>query len=265
MKRLLGVLIAALLLAGVAHAEESEAELAKKLSNPVSSLISVPFQFNYDSNYGPTDGGRKLFLNIQPVIPITLNDNWNLISRTIVPLVDQKELFTGSGSQSGLSDIVQSFFFSPSKPTDSGLIWGVGPVLLLPTGTDMLLTTDKWGVGPTAVVLKQDGPTTYGALINHIESVAGDDNRSDVSATFLQPFWSRTTAKLWTYAVNAEITSDWENDNLSIPVNGTVSKLMKWGKQRVQIGGGLRVWLDSPATGPEGVGLRFQLTLLFPK
>jgi len=231
-------------------AEESAEELAMKLSNPISSLISVPFQLNYDQDYGATDSGHRLFLNVQPVIPITLNENWNMISRTIIPLVDQNDLFAGAGSQSGFGDVVQSVFFSPKKPTKSGWIWGVGPVLLLPTGSDMLLTTDKWGAGPTAVALKQAGPTTFGALVNHIESFAGRDSRSDISATFIQPFWSRTTPKVWTYSVNSEMTYDWENEEWSIPVNANVSKLMKWGNQRVQVGGGIRYWADSPDTGP---------------
>ena len=265
MRVLFASLIATLLFSGIANAEESAEDLAKKLSNPISSLISVPFQLNYNENYGAGDDGHKLFLNVQPVIPIALNERWNMISRTIIPLVDQHDLFIGAGSQSGLSDVVQSFFFSPSKPTKGGLIWGVGPVLLLPTGSDALLTADKWGIGPTAVVLKQSGPTTYGALINHLESFAGKDSRADVSTTFLQPFWSRTTPKVWTYAVNSEMTYNWETEDWSIPVNATVSKLLKVGKQRLQVGGGLRYWVDSPSTGPEGLGLRFQVTLLFPK
>ena len=159
-----------------AQAQDSAADLAKKLSNPIASLISVPFQGNYDGGYGPDDGS-KYTINVQPVIPFTLNEDWNLISRTIVPIVWQNDIAGPSGDQSGLGDTTQSLFFSPKKPTSSGIIWGVGPVFLLPTATDDLLGGGKWGAGPTAVALKQSGPWTYGALVNHIWSFAGDEDR----------------------------------------------------------------------------------------
>jgi hypothetical protein len=162
--------------------------IAKQLSNPVAALISVPFQLNWDDNFGPDDEGSKLTLNIQPVIPISLNDKWNLISRTILPVVSQDDIFPGAGDQFGIGDTVQSMFFSPKAPTASGWIWGVGPVFLLPTATDDLLGGEKWGAGPTGVALKQTGPWTYGALFNHIWSFAGDSNRNDINSTFLQPF-----------------------------------------------------------------------------
>ena len=251
--------------AGILPAQETQEELAKKLSNPISSLISLPFQLNYDENFGPDDEGDKFLLNVQPVIPFSLNSKWNLISRTIVPLVDQQDIFPGAGGQSGISDVVQSLFFSPVAPTKGGVIWGVGPVFLLPTGSDDLLTTDKWGVGPTFVALKQVGPRTVGALFNHIESVAGSDSRRDVSSSFLQPFVSRTTPKAVTFSVNIEATYDWEGEQWSLPLNVAATKVTKWGNQLVSIGGGLKYWVDSPASGAEGVGARLLLTFLFPK
>lgn len=246
----------------VAPENETEA-LAKQLANPIASLISVPLQFNYDQDIGPSDGERTV-LNVQPVIPMSLNEDWNLISRTILPIVDQNDIPAGN-DESGLGDTVQSFFFSPVAPTASGWIWGAGPVLLIPTATDDTLGGEKWGIGPTGVALKQDGPWTFGALANHIWSVAGDDDRADVNATFVQPFVSYTTPKAWTYALNAEATYDWRGDELALPLNVVTSKVLKFGGQLVSIAGGLRYWAAESDAGPEGFGFRFAITFLFPK
>jgi len=261
------LLAAGLSLPGMTMAQEapSAAELAKQLSNPIAALISVPFQLNYDSDIGPADDGDRVTLNIQPVVPLELNEDWNLISRTILPLVDQQDIFPGAGSQSGTGDVVQSLFFSPKEPSAGGWIWGIGPVLLLPTGSDDLLTADKTGIGPTAVALKQDGPWTYGALVNHIESVAGDDDRADISATFLQPFLTYGTPEGITYALNLESTYDWDAEQASVPVNLQVNKVSRIGGQMIQFGGGVRYWADSPEGGPEGWGLRLNFVLLYPR
>ncbi len=254
-----------LTLAAPGTSADDAADLAKKLANPVAALISVPAQLNYDENYGATDDGHVTRLNIQPVVPISINEDWNLISRTILPLIDQQDVPLNGVSEFGLGDTVQSVFFSPKAPTAGGWIWGAGPVLLAPTASDDLLGGEKWGAGPTGVVLKQEGPWTYGALANHIESFAGDSDRGDVSATFLQPFLAYVTPSQTTYSLNTESTYDWENRQWSVPVNLTVNQLLKFGEQLVQVGGGIRYWAESPDAGPEDWGLRLQLTLLFPK
>jgi hypothetical protein len=137
--------------ASCAVAQSEDAELEKQLANPVASLISVPFQFNYNDGIGPDGDGYQSFVNIQPVIPISLNENWNVISRTILPVVSQHDVLPDDDSQFGLGATTQSLFFSPKRPTASGIVWGAGPVFLVPTATDGI-ATNQWGAGATGVV-----------------------------------------------------------------------------------------------------------------
>jgi hypothetical protein len=252
--------------ASPAPAAEEAHELAKKLNNPIASLISVPLQSDVNCNIGPADDGCNYTLEIEPVIPVSIADDWNMISRTILPITYQNDIFPGAGDQFGLGDITQSLFFSPKAPSSfGGLIWGAGPAFLIPTATDDLLGTGKFGIGPTVVVLKQTGPWTIGILANHIWSVAGDDDRADVSDTFLQPFVAYTTKDAWTFSANTESSYDWKREQWSVPINAEVKKLLRIGKQPVQIGGGLRYWAESPESGPEGFGGRLIVTFLFPE
>lgn len=239
-------------------------DLAKKLANPVASLISVPLQFNYDRDFGRDDDGERWTMNVQPVVPISLNNDWNLISRTILPVLWQEDIAPDDPTI-GIGDVLQSLFLSPATPTAGGLTWGIGPVFLLPTATDDALGAKKWGAGPTAVALLQQGPWTVGTLANHVWSVAGDEDRRDVDSTFIQPFISYTTPDAWTYTLNSESTYDWEENEWSIPVNAVVSKLIDVEGQKMSLQTGVRYWAKSSDRGPEGFGLRLGLTFLFPK
>lgn len=244
--------------------EGSDADaLAKQLSNPVSALISVPLQSNWDTGLGADGDGERITLNVQPVIPIELNERWNVISRTIVPLIHQSDV-RGDDDQSGIGDVTQSLFFSPKQPTATGWIWGAGPVLLLPSASDDLLGAEQWGLGPTAVVLKQTASGwTYGALVNHVWSVAGDEDRTDVNASFMQPFLSKALPQARTVTANLEAVYDWENRQWNTPLNLSYSKVTIIGGQRLSASAGARMYLDAPHGGADW-GLRVAVTLLFP-
>ena len=243
-------------------AAESQEELAKKSLNPVADLISLPLQFNQDYGIGAADA-TKTYLNVQPVIPVGLNKDWNLIIRTIIPLIDAQSPEPGGESHSGFGDINQSFFFSPKKPL-SGWIVGVGPILLYPTGNPDALSSEKWGIGPTFVVLKQEHGFTYGLLANHISSFAGNKGRSDISATFLQPFFGYTTKTYTTFMVNSESTYDWKQSQWTAPINFLLTQMLKIGSQPISLQLGYRTYVDTPSGGPNN-GFRFMFTFLFPK
>ena len=267
-------------MAAESPAEADEADkLAKQLSNPVSSLISVPFQANEDWGYGPSGNGYKFTLNIQPVIPISISRDWNLILRTILPVVSQHDLFfipnlpknsplqPQNRSQDGLSDTLQSFFFSPKNPGPFGLIWGIGPALLYPTGTHPLLGAGTFSLGPTVVVLEQIDGWTVGALMNQLWSVAIEEDRKSLSQMFLQPFVAYTTKTHTTFTINSESTADWNasssNGKWTVPVIFQISQILKIGKQPVSIQIGGKYYADTPRYGPNW-GARLNFTLLYP-
>lgn len=247
-----------------AQQPDQAAELAKKLANPVAALISVPVQYNYDENMGPNGDGSKSLINIQPVIPFSISEDWNLITRTIVPLVDLQDIPVKGESESGLGDIVQSFFFSPKEPV-GGWILAIGPVGLYPSASDEMLGGEKWGAGPTVLALQQKNGWTYGMLANHLWSVAGEDDRADVNLSFVQPFLSYITKTKTTLGVNSEATYDWESEEWSVPLNLQVSQLLRIGPQILQLTVGARYWAESSTGGPEDWGGRAAVTFLFPK
>jgi hypothetical protein len=253
-------------------------ELAKQLQNPIANLISFPIQNNFDFKVGP-DNGFRYTGNIQPVVPISLSSKWIVISRTILPVVHQSDViappidntdigaesdvYGGSGEQTGLGDLTQSFFFSPKKPLPGGVIFGIGPAILVPTATDKYLGSGKWGMGPTTVALKQSGPWTVGMLFNYIASFAGQSAKSDVSSTFLQPFVSYTFKNTTSIAFNTESTFDFETSTWTTPLNLTIGKLYRFGRQPVNLTIGGKYYATGPAGAPEW-GLRFVTTFLFP-
>ncbi|MFZ4634827.1 MAG: hypothetical protein ACOYNO_11525 [Saprospiraceae bacterium] len=243
-----------------AAAPGSAEELAKKLANPVASLISVPFQSNTDVGIGRFNGSRMV-LNVQPVVPFSLSENWNLITRYIFPIVSQFDITGENTSQSGLGDAVVSGFFSPKN---SAVTWGVGPAFLLPTATEKALGSEKFGVGPSVVALKQSNGWTYGGLANHIVSVAGNDDRSDVNATFLNPFVTYNWKSGAGLSAVLEYTHDWENDvDVTMFAFPSFSGVTKFGKQTVSFGISPR-WHFAPETRPR-YGVRAAVTAVFPK
>jgi hypothetical protein len=263
MKHYLGMAAATLaavtLLAGVALAADSDAELAKKTQNPIANLVSLPLQSDWNYNNGPNSDKTSYTLNVQPVWPFSVSDDYLLITRTIMPV----KSIEFPENETGIGDILQSFFVSP-KEQINGWIVGVGPVFSYPTASDDLLGSGKWGAGPTAVILRQESGWTYGLLTNHVWSFAGDSDRREVNATFLEPFISYTTRTHTSFGMNTESTYDWKSEEWTVPVNFMMQQMVKVGEQPVSLQLGYRYFADKPDYGPDW-GVRFQLTFLFPK
>lgn len=245
-----------------AQEKQDAAALAKKLANPIASLISVPFQNNTDYGIGENQGTRNT-LNIQPVIPISISENLNLINRVILPVVTQYNITEPGAKQSGLSDAVLSAFFSPVN--DSKVTWGAGPAFLIPTGTNDFLTAKKFGIGPTFVGLYQNNGWTMGGLANQIWSVAGSDSRPDVSQLFVQPFVVYNWKSGAGMGANMELTQNWKADTTTLWFNPNASAVTSLGKQKIQVVIGPRINLAAPKGAKADWGWRAVLIFLFPK
>ena len=246
----------------ISYGQDDAAELAKKLANPISSLISVPFQNNTDYGIGSWQGTRNT-MNIQPVVPISINKNINMITRIVVPVITQYNITAPGEKQAGLGDAVMSAFFSPTN--SEKLTWGVGPALLLPVGTNDFLTTKKFGMGPTAVALKQTNGWTIGGLINQIWSVAGSADRPDVSQMFVQPFVVYNWKSGAGLGANMEWTQNWKASTSTVWLNPTISAVTSLGKQKTQFVVGPRLNLAAPDGGKADWGWRAVVIFLFPK
>ncbi len=245
------------------YAQDDAAALAQKLANPVAALISVPFQNNTDYGVGPLKGSRNT-MNIQPVVPISLTKNLNLIARWVQPWVTQYNV-TGIGQkQNGLADAVVSAFISPAN-SKNGFTWGAGPVFLVPVATEDLLATKQLGIGPTALALKQTNGWTFGALVNQIWGVSGGENRPEVNQMFIQPFVNYNWKSGAGIGGNMEWTNNWTAGNSTLWLNPTISGLTSLGKQKTQFAIGPRFNLAAPDAVKAKWGWRAVVVFLFPK
>ncbi len=242
---------------------QSNAELAKAAQNPVADMISLPFQDNINTGIGPDDETQNI-LNIQPVWPFALNDDWNVITRTILPVISQPDILTGDGRISGLGDASFTAFLSPKK--SGSLIWGVGPTFLLPTATKDVLGNDKWGAGVSVVALTMPGNWVIGSLVSNVWDVGGSGNQ-DINLFTWQYFINYNLPDSWYLTSAPIITANWEADSdnrWTIPFGGGVGKIFKLGKQPMNAQLSAYKNVVTPDYGADWQ-FRIQLQMLFPK
>ena len=242
--------------------EDSTEELARAVQNPVASLISVPFQNNTNFNFGPREKTQNV-MNIQPVVPFSLSEKWNLITRTILPIISQPAFTLNQNRKDGVGDTLFTAFFSPK---DSGsLIWGAGPAILIPTSTDDRLGAGEWGAGPGVVFLTIQGPWVVGSLFSNVWSFTGD---SDVNIFTWQPFVNYNLDGGWYVTTSPLITANWEADSdntWTVPVGGGFGRVFRVGQQNLNMQLQSFYNIEEPDDiGPEW-SIRFQVQFLFPK
>ena len=246
------------------NSQASTEALAKAAQNPIAKMISVPFQNNFNFGIGPSDA-TQWDLNIEPVIPIELNENWNLITRTIIPVINQPSPASGVDSAFGMGDINPSFYFSPAKP--GWLTWGAGPTFTFPTATDSMLGSGKYSAGPAIVALTIQGHWLVGVLANNQWSYAGWGDHN-VNQMLAQPFINYNLPHGWYLTSSPIITANWNaaSDNRwVVPVGGGIGKIVHVGHQPMN----LQIQAFYNAVTPDSFGpswqLRFQFVFLFPK
>jgi hypothetical protein len=265
--------IAALAIVGLSTvligSAQAQDDLQAASQNPIASLISVPFQNNLFFNLGEEDKTQYV-LNFQPVVPIELTDDWNLIFRPITPIIAKPRMFDGDSTAFGLGDMNPQLFFVPDATVDTAIgtmTWGVGPSFQLPTATDKTLGSGQWSAGPAAVAFFANGNWTYGGLVSNIWSFAGRNKRADVNLLVAQPFVNYNLSDGWSLGAGPVITANWEadGDNVwTVPVGGGISKLFKVGDRPIKAA--LNTYYN--AVRPDNAAdwqLQFQLTFLFPE
>lgn len=248
------------------QAQQENSEIAKEAQNPIANVISVPVENDFD----PQTGFHKddsYVMEMKPVVPIHLSNDWILITRTIIPVIQVPDLTPGIKGTAGLGDIQESLFLSPTKAGPGGIIWGAGPAISYPTATESILGTKKLSVGPNVVALKIQGHWLFGTLAQNLWSVEGPSARPDVNQMLVQPFVNYNMRHGWYLTSSPIITANWEvrpGQRWTVPVGGGVGRIVHFGKMPVSIYSQLFRDVERP-DGTTHWSARFDMTFLFPK
>ena len=243
---------------------QGSSDIAKQAQNPIASLVSVPLENDFNPQTGVKKEDSYLF-ELKPVVPFRLSNDWNLITRTIIPVIQVPDLAPGVSGTGGLGDVQESLFLSPTKA--GPVIWGAGSVISFPTATENILGTKKLSLGPTVVVLRIQGHWLFGALAQNLFSVAGPSARPDVNQMLLQPFVNYNLPHKWYLVSSPIITANWEvtsSERWVVPVGGGVGKIVHFGNVPVNVYTQFFRNVQRP-DGTSSWSARFQMQFLFPK
>ena len=271
----LAILLACLQTAGAAPPQEpgdlspealkqNEDLLLQKLANPLAALASLKLDLDFDYHIGPLEEGHRTSLLIQPTLPLHLGDQWNLVSRSVLPLIYQEDIFPGASNQTGIGDLTEVVYIAAVQPGRRSWIWGAGPIVRIPTGSEDLTTAKKWCVGPSVAAVRQLEDFTYGLIAAQLWSVGGSGQRPDVKVGSFEAFVTYRAEGLWNLSLHVPCTYDFITHEWIIPVALRVEKLVSFQKNPVTISFGLHYWADSPDSGPHDLAFEFGLTVVFP-
>lgn len=264
--RLASSIIAALGLsfAAASSVADESADIVKQSQNPVASLISVPIQNNLEFGVGP-NGDQADVLYLEPVIPLNVTPDWNIITRTIVPFIYEPYLSNRIGNTAGTGDINLSMYLSPAKT--GSLIWGVGPSVTFPTASDPLLGQGKYSAGLSGAVLTIRGPWVVGVLVTDVASIGGEAIRRNVHQMLIEPFVDYNLPHGWYLTSVPMITADWKapsTDRWTVPIGGGGGKLFRIGKQAINAS--IHAYGNVVEAHEAGNWtFRVEVSLLFPK
>ena len=240
-------------------------EVLRQLANPLSAMASVATFLDFDYHIGPGEDGHRTSMLVQPTIPLRLGETWNLVSRTILPIVYQEEISPGSGTQTGIGDLSEVVYVAKVEPGPRGWVWGGGPIVQVPIGSEDLLTNGKFSLGPSMAFVKQEGDLTYGMIASQLWSIGGSDQRPDVNVGLLDPFVTYRSEGLWNLTLHVPATYNFHAQQWTVPVSLTVEKLVSFQSMPVTITFGVRYWAEGPDSAPHDLAFRFGLTLVLPK
>ncbi|MEP4079684.1 hypothetical protein [Haloferula sp.] len=239
-------------------ASEEFPELSLKLQNPLARILVIPTAMEYKKGSGPLGTGESFAIRVAPRVPFVINDEWHMLSKSDLAWVSQKDVI-GNTSQEGLTDLVQTFFFSPDRSLGWDLYWGVGPSFVIPTATDSLIGSEKLSLGPSIGIFRQERPWTVGLILNHIWSVAGSSSAQSLNASRLEPIIGYTTERSTFFSLGAKLGYDWSGHHWSGPLEFRLSQLTLIAGKPVQWGLGLQYFVFSEPNAPEW-GALFQVT-----